>query len=114
MHVNTTSGFNVKYKIAVKSNSANCMKIHSFLTKVQTKISCLLFMAHGMYYWSNSALSDDFEWPSKLFYRSQMISDANSRTVVQHSNAGQQAGAYQVAVRDLDIPVCVVLVHEAH
>jgi len=48
MHVNTTSTFNVNYKIAVKSNSANCMKIHSFLTKLQTKISWLLFMAHGV------------------------------------------------------------------
>ena len=31
-----------------KSNSENGTKIHQFLTKLQTKISWLLFMAHGV------------------------------------------------------------------
>ena len=31
-----------------KSNSENCIEIRYFLTKLQTKISWLLFMAHGV------------------------------------------------------------------
>jgi len=31
----------------LKSNSENCIKIHSFLTKLQIKLSWLLFMAHS-------------------------------------------------------------------
>jgi len=41
-----------------KSNSENCIKIRWFLTKLQTKIRWLLFMAHGVFtgYYGDAAV----------------------------------------------------------
>ena len=49
MHVNTNLAFNVNYKTSVKCiDCENGIKIGSFLTKLQTKISRLVYTASSV------------------------------------------------------------------